>query len=61
MMKHYSEPLLKISRFDVSVATTDSAVINYTYATQAINEIGFRDYLMDRITSTEFNNVIQYK
>ncbi len=61
MMKHYSEPLLKISRFDVSVATTDSAVINYTYATQAINEIGFRDYFMDRITSTEFNNVIQYK
>lgn len=61
MMKHYSEPLLKISRFDVSVTTTDSAVINYTYATQAINEIGFRTYFMDRITSTEFNNVIQYK
>ena len=61
-MKNYVNPLIKINLFDSSVdATSESGVVDFIYANQAVNSVGFTEYFSQRATSTEIQEILKFK
>lgn len=61
-MKKYNTPLIKINMFDSTIETTNvSGVIDYIYATEVVNKVGFTEYFSQRATSTKIQEVLKFK